>query len=73
MKLKSEQTSAGSQTLIPGVSPLSVERVAMAKLIKERKAKRDNLEPGGMFDTNARAQTDLTDFISEKVIFVHVK
>ena len=64
MRFKTEQTDAGAQTLVPGVTPLKPQCPLEAER-NRRKAKQEAGQdnPGGMFDANARAQVDLCDLL----------
>ena len=64
MKLASEQTDAGTQTLIHGVKPLrAIDRHKADRKAREAKRKAKAQEPGGLFNDAARAQIDLADYL----------
>jgi len=55
--LTTERTAQGEQTLIPGVEPITDRQRLEAEGAKPLRG--GNAAPGGMFDTDARAQGDL--------------
>lgn len=54
-------TAAGEQTLIPGVAPVTERQRLEAAGAKPLAG--GNAPAGGLFDTGARAQTDLMDML----------
>jgi len=62
--LTCEPTPVGSQTLVPGVAPVSLaDRLAwrLAAPLEPRRAATQRPCDIGLFDATARAQTDLVD------------
>lgn len=58
-----EATAAGDQTLIPGVQPVTLRQRLEARAARELGGTDQPMPAGGLFDTDARLQTDLLEAI----------
>ena len=60
LPLESEQTAIGSQTLVPGVAPITPrDRLAMRANAPLEPKRRQRPADHGLFDTNARNQIEM--------------
>lgn len=60
-ELRTERTTQGDQTLIPGVEPITDKQRAQAGMAKPMQGGDRPPPAGGLFDADARAQGDLLD------------